>query len=85
MSKKKEEQKNDMVESIFWRDMEYTCPVRGKVTQKVKVITYKSKKIEVKDFVKSSDVMVNDFDMSELIDIDDDASQSSLHEVDNND
>lgn len=54
------------IEGTEWREIEYTCPVRGKVKQKVKVTVYKPKQVEVKDFVKSSDSMVNDFDMGEI-------------------
>lgn len=66
MSKKKEDPKDEMVECVTWKEITYTCPTRGKVTQKVKVVKYKTKEIENKEFVKSSDKIINDFDMSEL-------------------
>ncbi len=65
MSKKKEENKPE-VEAVEWKEISYTCPTRGKVTEKVKVTKYKAQKVEQKDIVKSSDPIINDFDISEI-------------------
>lgn len=80
MSKKKDESKAENIKSILYKDIVFVCPTRGKVTQKVKVVTYKTKEIENIDFIKSSDAMVNNFDMSELTNqaIDDDDSTLTL-------
>ncbi len=77
MSKQKKEEKKAVgpgVEAVEYREITFTCPTRGKVTQKVKVTKYKAQQVEQKDFVKSSDPVINDFDMSEITgsDIDDD-------------
>ena len=79
MSKKKKADVVDIktgaeIEAVEYREVTYTCPVRGKVTEKVKVTKYKPQKIEQKDFVRSSDPVINDFDMDEITgsDTDDD-------------
>jgi hypothetical protein len=50
MSKKKEKEKviqpeNQLIESEVWVDVTFLCPVRGKVTQKVRGIRYKAQRI----------------------------------------
>ena len=44
MRKKKEEAKKDEVESIYYDEITYICPKRGKVTEKVKVKKLKAQK-----------------------------------------
>jgi hypothetical protein len=39
---KEEPKKSDNVEGFYWTDMTYTCPVRGRVTEKIKVKKLKS-------------------------------------------
>lgn len=71
MSKKKkepvEEKLDDKVESIEWREITFTCPVRGKVTQKVKVVKLKPQKVEDRNIVRSSTSLFGDSEVSELI------------------
>lgn len=64
------------IETVEYKEVTYTCPVRGKVTQKVKVTKYKAQKVEVDDMVRTSDPVINDFDMSEITgqEVDDDLS-----------
>ena len=50
MSKKKEKEKviqpeNQLIESEVWVDVTFLCPVRGKVTQKVRGIRYKAQRM----------------------------------------
>jgi hypothetical protein len=43
--KKQQEPKNNtdnLIEEIYWQEMEYDCPKRGKVKQKVKVKRYRT-------------------------------------------
>lgn len=80
MSKKKKEiepELDDKVESVEWREMEFTCPVRGKIKQKVKVIKLKPQKVEDRNIVRSSSSLFGDSEVSELINqsLDEDAPQ----------
>lgn len=70
MSKKKEE-KNSEFESVEYKEITFTCPTRGKVTERVKVKKYKAQIVEQKEFIRSSDPIINDFDVSEVIGLDD--------------
>lgn len=55
------------IEKTEWQEVTYICPVRGLVTQKVKVTKFKTKVVETRDFVRSSDPLINDFDMEDVI------------------
>lgn len=68
----------ETIETIEWKSITYTCPIRGQVTQKVKVTRYKTKTVENRDYVRSSDPLINDFDMKEITD-------SELDDLENND
>lgn len=74
MPKKKKEEHKELkdpnVESVEWREIEYTCPVRGKVKQKVKVIKYKQTPAPVQNnIVKTGNPMIDDFSLGELADM----------------
>jgi hypothetical protein len=56
-AKKPKETNNPMVEEIVEREITFTCPVRGKVTQKVKVKKVKAADHKVGITVVSSDAL----------------------------
>jgi len=71
MSKKKQKEKitqpeNQLIESEIWVEITYNCPIRGKITQKVKGLRYKSQKIPDKqinyeyDFLKDKEELNDD-------------------------
>ncbi len=68
MSKKKEPELPSHVEKVEWKEITYTCPVRGKVTQKVKVSKIKSKAPEIKDFIRTGDPMIDNFELDDITD-----------------
>lgn len=53
--KKRSKKKNQDVEKEFYEEIEFDCPVRGKVKQKVKVKKLKSKLISYTQLIKSGD------------------------------
>lgn len=76
MSKKQPKQKTndlkdiknpDMVESVTWQEIEYTCPVRGKVKQMVRVIKYKPAKPPENSVIKTGNPLIDDISISDLI------------------
>jgi len=59
----------NMVEEISYRDVEFVCPVRGKVTQKVKVVKLKPYIPSTKDVTMTSDPMINSSGVEELTEV----------------
>lgn len=58
-TKKKEvyeeaEKLDPTIEKIYEKTITFMCPIRGLVTQKVKVKRYKSKQVQAKEIVKGS-------------------------------
>ena len=56
----------NLIEEVTYRDVEFTCPIRGKVIQKVKVIKYKTQKPDIKDVTLTNDPMINSSGVEEL-------------------
>lgn len=75
MAKKKkapEQKRPDNVADIVWKEIEYTCPVRGLVKQKVKVVVYKSVQNVQTALVKTGNPLIdNSFDLEEIPLLDD--------------
>lgn len=62
MSRKKDSNPVDnLVEEIVEKEIEYTCPVRGKVKQIVKVKKIKAVQSDSKDYVRTGDPLIDDF------------------------
>ena len=74
MAKKKatEEKKPDNVEEITWKEIEFKCPVRGLVKQKVKVIRYKAIQQPETAIVRTGNPLIDKgFDLEEVAIFDD--------------
>ena len=57
------------VEKIYEKTISFMCPVRGLVTQKVKIKRYKSKQTQAKEIIKSKEddilISVEELELSE--------------------
>lgn len=53
-----------MIEEVVEKEIEYVCPVRGKVKQLVKVKKLKSAYVENKDYVRTGDPLIDDFPLN---------------------
>lgn len=57
---KKEEPRKEEIESSYYEDITYTCPKRGKVTERVKVKRLASQKIPDKQVAYELDILKTD-------------------------
>lgn len=65
MSRKKDNKiTENMIEEVVEKEIEYVCPVRGKVKQLVKVKKLKSAYVENKDYVRTGDPLIDDFPLN---------------------
>lgn len=65
-----QKRKDLMIESQRWEEVEWVCPERGKIKQKVLVTRYKPSKDTSLDIVKTGNPLIDESPIAELVDDD---------------
>jgi hypothetical protein len=61
-----EAKKDPMVETKYWQEIEWVCPLRGKIKQKVLITKYKPSKDTSLNIIKTGNPLIDESPLSEL-------------------
>jgi hypothetical protein len=58
--------KDPMIENQYWQEVEWTCPIRGKIKQKVLITKYKPSKDTSLNIIRTGNPLIDESPLSEL-------------------